>query len=85
MWQQLIRTSQIYGSECHRFTRTKPLVLTKEQVTDIAFSLRTQAVGVKCENRTQWSTALMVYLPSLSITTRQSLNFTSKAKPFWMA
>jgi len=27
----------------------------------------------------------MVYLPSLSITTRQSLNFTSKAKPFWMA
>jgi len=30
MWQRIIRTSQIYGSECHRFTRTKPLVLNKK-------------------------------------------------------
>jgi len=44
MWQQVIWTSQICGSECQGFTRTKPLVLTKKQVIDTAFSLRTRAI-----------------------------------------
>jgi len=43
-WQQVIWTSQICGSECQGFTRTMPLVLTKMQVIDVAFSLRTQAI-----------------------------------------
>jgi len=43
MWQRVVWTSQICGSECHGFTRTKPLVLTKIQVIDIVFSQRTQS------------------------------------------
>jgi len=31
MWQWVIWTSQICGSECQGFTRTKPLVLTKNR------------------------------------------------------
>jgi len=50
MWQRVIWTIQICGSVCHRFTRTKPLVLTKMQVIDIAFILRTQ---VATKYRTQ--------------------------------
>jgi len=39
--------SQIYSFERQNFTRTKPLVLTKKQVVDIAFSLKTQATKAK--------------------------------------
>jgi len=46
VWQRLIWTSQIYSSERQNFIRTKPLVLTKKQVIDIASSPRTQAVTV---------------------------------------
>jgi len=58
MWQRVIWTSQIYGSECHKFTRTKPLVLTKKQVIDAAFSLRTQATKEAVENPTADKVAL---------------------------
>jgi len=44
MWQRVIWTSQICCSECQGFTRTKPLVLTKKQVIDTTFSLRTHAI-----------------------------------------
>jgi len=43
---------QIYSSERQNFTRTKPLVLTKKLVIDIAFSLRTQATEAKVQ--TTW-------------------------------
>jgi len=32
MWQRVIWTSQTCGSECQGFTRTKPLVLTKNRL-----------------------------------------------------
>jgi len=53
MWQRVIWTSQICGFECRGSTRTKPLVLTKIQVIDIAFSLRTQAVKGPAERERQ--------------------------------
>jgi len=58
MWQRVLWTSQICGPVCHNFTRTKPLVLTKIQVIDIAFSLRTQVVEIQRLTTNDKSTAL---------------------------
>jgi len=44
VWQRSIWASQFYSFERQNFTQAKPRVLTKKQVIDIAFSLRTQAV-----------------------------------------
>ena len=59
-------------------------MLTKKQVTDIAFSLRTHAA--KCNLYTAPDqVAALTTIRRAKMAMRQSLNFTSKAKPFWMA
>jgi len=72
---------QIYSSERQNSTRTKLLVLTKKQVIDIVSSLRTQAAN--CElPRTRVRISSTHSIPSEpQNTARQSLNFTSMAKP----
>jgi len=59
-----------------------PLKLTKKQVIDIAFSLRTQAIIHDGVNPHCWITALMMQLPSLSTPRGRASKFTSMAKPF---
>jgi len=81
MWQRVIWTSQICGPVFYSFTRTKPLVLTKIQVIDIAFSLRTQAVEIQRLTTNDKSTALANH-PSSWGGSKAEPQFTSMAKPF---